>query len=72
MKLILVTASAALIGLTSIPAPAAALAGFSVYQPTPEPPLASADRQRHCRWEKVLRYDRFGQRHVKAVRVCSR
>ncbi len=79
MKLSLIAAGAALLGLASFAAPASALPASGLHNAAPAQMQVvhwrrhkHYHRNRHCDVRKVVRYDRFGRRHVKVVRTCRR
>jgi hypothetical protein len=73
MKLSLIAAGAALFGLASFAAPASALPVSGLHNAAPaHVQQVHWRRHKHCHSRKVVRYDRFGRRHVKVVRNCHR
>jgi hypothetical protein len=77
MKLSLIAAGAALFGLAAFAAPASALPVSGLHNAAPAHVQEvhwrrhkHYHRHRDCRVRKVVRYDRFGHRHVKTVRTC--
>jgi hypothetical protein len=70
---ILAVLGTALLGLASLPAPAAAFPAAGLANANPS--ITHSVRYRHrkvCTVRKIVKRDRFGRRHVRTVRVCRR
>jgi hypothetical protein len=73
MKLSLIAAGAALIGLTSFAAPASAHPVPGLHKAAPaHVQVARFHRHKRCHWRKIVTRDHFGIRRVKTVRICRR